>query len=229
MTVPSAIRISENEGDRAAPALRFCASVWMCPDQFELRSALKTTAIVGRTSDTSAISIRPIKSGKNRKRATIWSAVSAGAPVRLSPRMRSSKLTAPAGNSDTEASPRSTGSSPVTARISACTALRTASAGIRNGKNTSAAITATVTAATANPRRFMLTAAVTTLSHPSPMKRAITDEIEVQTCKLLLRNLRLLCYAFVTGVGADTLDHLSRNHPVGEITVFGDLHRAQDR
>ena len=35
------------------------------------------------------------------------------------------------------------------------------------------------------------------------MKRAITDEIEVQTCKLLLRNLRLLCDAFVTGVGAD--------------------------
>ena len=49
----------------------------------------------------------------------------------------------------------------------------------------------------------MLTAAVTTLSHPSPMKRAITDEIEVQTCKLLLRNLRLLCDAFVTEVGAD--------------------------
>jgi hypothetical protein len=35
------------------------------------------------------------------------------------------------------------------------------------------------------------------------MKRGITEEIEVQICKLLLRNLRLLCDAFVTGVGAD--------------------------
>ena len=106
----------------------------MWPDQFELRSALKMIAMVGRTSETSAISMRPVRNGKKRRRATTCSAVSAGAPVRLSPRLTSSKLTVPVGNSDTEALPRSTGSSPVTARISALTASRTASAGIRNGK-----------------------------------------------------------------------------------------------
>ena len=48
--------------------------------------------MVGRISDTSAISMRPISSGKNRSRATTCSAVSAGAPVRLSPRLTSLKL-----------------------------------------------------------------------------------------------------------------------------------------
>ena len=84
----------------------------MWPDQFELRSPLKTIAMVGRTSETSAISIRPVRKGKKRSRATTCSAVSAGAPVRLSPRLTSWKRTVPVGNSDTEVLPRSTGSSP---------------------------------------------------------------------------------------------------------------------
>ena len=136
MTVPSSIRISENDAVRPGLGLRFRASVSICPDQFELRSALKMIAMVGRTSETSAISMRPVRNGKKRRRATTCSAVSAGAPVRLSPRLTSSNLTVPVGNSDTEAPPRSTGSRPVTARISALTASRTASAGIRNGRIT---------------------------------------------------------------------------------------------
>src|SRR5262249_13398968 len=136
MIVPSAIRISENDAGRSGPGLRFRASVSMWPDQFELWSALKMIAMVGRTSETSAISMRPAKKGKKCRRATTCSAVSAGAPVRLSPSITSSKLTAPLGNSDTEVPPRSTGSSPVTARISALTASRTTSADIRNGKIT---------------------------------------------------------------------------------------------
>ena len=38
----------------------------------------------------------------------------------------------------------------------------------------------------------------------SPMKRTLTEEIEVQTCKLFFRNLRLLCDAFVAGGCADS-------------------------
>ena len=57
--MPSSIRISENDAVRPGLGLRFCASVSMWPDQFELRSALKTMAMVGRTSETSAISMRP--------------------------------------------------------------------------------------------------------------------------------------------------------------------------
>jgi len=132
------------------------------PGEFELWSALKMIAMVGRTSETSAISMRPAKKGKKRRRATTCSAVSAGAPVRLSPSITSSKLTAPVGNSDTEVPPRSTGSSPVTARISALTASRTASAGIRNGKITRAPIPTAAKATMTNPRRLMPTAAVTT-------------------------------------------------------------------
>jgi hypothetical protein len=36
----------------------------MWPDQFEVRSALKTMAMVGRTRETSAISMRPVRKGK---------------------------------------------------------------------------------------------------------------------------------------------------------------------
>ena len=39
--------------------------------------------MVGRISDTSAISMRPIRSGKKRSRALTCSAVSAGSPVLL--------------------------------------------------------------------------------------------------------------------------------------------------
>ena len=52
--------------------------------------------------------------GKERSRTTSCSAASAGAPVRSSPRLTSSKRTLPVGNSETDTSPRSTGSSPVT-------------------------------------------------------------------------------------------------------------------
>src|SRR5712675_1315009 len=75
MTVPSSIRISENDAARPGPGLRLRASVSICPDQFELRSALKMTAMVGRISETSAISMRPVRKGKNRRRATTRSAV----------------------------------------------------------------------------------------------------------------------------------------------------------
>jgi hypothetical protein len=34
-------------------------------DQFEVRSALKTMAMVGRTSETSAISMRPVRKEKS--------------------------------------------------------------------------------------------------------------------------------------------------------------------
>ena len=136
----------------------------MWPDQFELRSGLNTMATVGRTSETSAISIRPVRNGKNRRRATTCLAVSAGAPVRLSPRLTSSKLTRPVGNRDTDAPPRSTGSSPVTARISALTASRTVSAGIRNGRIKTVPNPATSTAMTASPRRLMPTGVTTRFS-----------------------------------------------------------------
>ena len=79
--MPSSIRISENDAVRPGLGLRLWASVSMWPDQFELRSALKMIAMVGRTSETSAISMRPARKGKNRRRATTCSAVSAGAPV----------------------------------------------------------------------------------------------------------------------------------------------------
>ena len=119
-------------------------------------------AMVGRTKETSAISMRPVRKGKKRRRATTFSAVSAGAPVRLSSRLTSLKLTVPVGNSETEAPPRSTGSSPVTARISALTASRTASAGIRNGRITRTQTPTMAKPRTTNARRLMPTAAVTT-------------------------------------------------------------------
>src|SRR5437763_1538186 len=40
----------------------------MCRDQFEPPSGAKLTVMVGRTSVTSAISIRPLSKGKNRRR-----------------------------------------------------------------------------------------------------------------------------------------------------------------
>ena len=55
--------------------------------------------MVGRSSDTSAISTRPTRSGKKRSRAVSRSAVSAG--LLASPRATSAKLTLPEGNSET--------------------------------------------------------------------------------------------------------------------------------
>ncbi len=143
----------------SACRLRASAAMWF--DQFEVRSALKTMVTVGRTSSTSAISMRPISSGKKRSRATTCSAVSAGLPVLLSVSRTSSKRTAPRGNSETEASPRSTGSSPVTARISACTAARTLSAGMNSDSEMRIPAPTASTAATAITRRLMPTGAVT--------------------------------------------------------------------
>ena len=113
--------------------------------------------MVGRTSSMSAISIRPIRSGKNRRRASTCSAVSAVAPVRLSPSVTSSRLTLPLGKSDTETPPRTTGSSPVTARISAFTASRTEFAGMSNATIRNAQVAARIKAATASPRRLVPT------------------------------------------------------------------------
>ena len=53
--------------------------------------------MVGRTSDTSAISTRPMRSGKKRRRTTSCSTVIAGSPVRLSPSATWSKTTVPDG------------------------------------------------------------------------------------------------------------------------------------
>ena len=136
----------------------------MWPDQFELPSASKAMVMVGRTSVTSAISMRPISSGKKRSRATSV----LGGERRMCRRAgrrgcTSSKRTLPVGNSDTATAPRSTGSSPVTARICGLDGAR---ARCRPG---SAATSAKArqsptakTAATASPRRLMPTAAVTT-------------------------------------------------------------------
>ena len=202
MTVPSSTRISENDAVRPGLGLRFCASVSICLDQFELRSALKMIAMVGRTSETSAISMRPVRNGKKRRRATTCSAVSAGTPVRLSPRLTSSKRTLPVGNSDTEAPPRSTGSRPVTARISALTASRTASAGTRNGKITRAPIPTAARATTANPRRLMPTVAVTTrLSSfaAGESGRLYRGNRSCKPATPTLEALQSLCDAFVAG------------------------------
>ena len=53
----------------------------------------------GRTSETSAISIRPANSGKNRSRAVSRSAASTG--LESSPSVTLAKLIEPVGNSET--------------------------------------------------------------------------------------------------------------------------------
>src|SRR5262249_8023220 len=85
---------------------------------------------------------------------------------------------APDVNSDTEVPPRSTGSSPVTARISALTASRTASAGIRNGKITRAPIPTAAKAKMMKPTRLMSTAAVTTRLSQNPHRLSPADITE---------------------------------------------------
>jgi hypothetical protein len=68
ITVPSAIRISENDAIRSGLGCKARASVSTWPAQFERPPCAKTTLMVGRASVTSAISMRPIKNGKKRRR-----------------------------------------------------------------------------------------------------------------------------------------------------------------
>ena len=83
-------------GERRRPCafgfwLRASASIR--PDQLERPSGSRSTAMVGRSSDTSAISTCPSSSGKKRNRAVSRSAVSAG--LLASPSTTSPKLTLP--------------------------------------------------------------------------------------------------------------------------------------
>jgi len=128
-TVPFLMRISENAAARCAFGFWLRASASIRPDQLERPSFSRSTAIVGRSSDTSAISTRPTSSGKKRKRAVSRSAVSAG--FLASPRTTSPKLTLPEGNSVTVVGPPRIGFKPVTARISLKTWRRTVSGEIR--------------------------------------------------------------------------------------------------
>ena len=62
--VPSLMPISENDAVRSGLGSSARASDPISPDQFDWPSGKKVTVIVGRTSVTSAISIRPASSGK---------------------------------------------------------------------------------------------------------------------------------------------------------------------
>src|SRR5262249_53255816 len=84
-----------------------------------------------------------------------------GSPLWSSPRTTLWKVTVPDGNNETDMSPRSTGSSPVTAWISLATASRTLLAGMKNDSATKLMTTAAITAPTAIARRFKPVAAVT--------------------------------------------------------------------
>ena len=63
-TVPSLMPISENDALRSGSGWSAWASDWISPDQFVSPSGRNVTVIVGRTSVTSAISMRPASSGK---------------------------------------------------------------------------------------------------------------------------------------------------------------------
>ncbi len=155
--VPPSMRISENAASRcAADWLRVSASI--NPDQLDWPFGFNSTEIFGRSSVTSAISTRPISRGKNRRRAVKRSATSAGCLA--SPRITSSKLTLPVGNSETLAFPRRTGSSPVTPRISPRTCWRTVSAEIRYPAVVRTSSPPAITASRIIPRRFKPVAAV---------------------------------------------------------------------
>ena len=161
IAVPSVMRISENDLIRSGLGVSACASVSICPTQFDEPSDAKAIMMVGRTSVTSAISMRPNRKERNRSRTSNCSAESAGAPVRLSPRLTSLKRTLPVGNSETDTSPRSTGSRPVTSLICALTASRTVSAGITTERIERRTSPAPSRLATAIPTRLMPVAAVT--------------------------------------------------------------------
>ena len=128
-TVPFLMRISEKAATRCVSGLLLRASASISPDQLEPPFVSRSTTMVGRSSDTSAISTRPANSGKKRSRAVSRSAVRAGWPP--SPSTTSSKLMLPVGNSLTVVSPRSVGLRPVTMRISLSTWARTTSGEIR--------------------------------------------------------------------------------------------------
>ena len=160
-TVPPSTRISENDiapSPRLASGLSARVSEAISGAQFERRFSSIVTAMRGWVSTMSAISMRPVSSGKKRSRAVSRSAVSGGS--RSSPSTTSEKLTLPVGKSETETAPRIIGSSPVTARICAFTASRTLSAGIRKETTASAPNTKMTSAATANPRRLKPVTAV---------------------------------------------------------------------
>src|SRR6516162_4759507 len=72
--------ISENEAVDSECGWSARASDEMSPDQLDSPAAEKATLIVGRTRVTSAISIRPSRSGKYRSRAISSSATTAGSP-----------------------------------------------------------------------------------------------------------------------------------------------------
>ena len=157
-TVPLWMRISEKAAVRCAFGFWLTASACIRPDQLERPSGPTSTMMVGWSSDTSAISTLPISSGKKRRRALSRSAVSAGLPV--GPSTTSAKLTRPEGNSDTLTRPRRVGFSPVTARISLNTCLRTVSAEIRALAATNTPPPTATTASSKNPRRFRPVVAV---------------------------------------------------------------------
>ena len=162
--VPSATRISENDSLRSvrfASGFRLRERVSTSADQLERPWVSNVTAMRGRISATSAISMRPSSSGSSRSCTISRSADSAASPPCSSPSTTWPRITRAEGNSETVASPSSTGSSPVTARISACTVSRTWSAGMNRGTSASAPMPAAITAAIPTPSRFKPLAAIT--------------------------------------------------------------------
>ncbi len=136
------------------------------PDQFELPSGVEDDVDASAAPATRRRSRcgRPA-AGRSAAARPACSAVSAGRRRRSSPRLTSSKLTVPVGNSDTVTAPRSTGSSPVTARISALTASRTAVRRDQKRQQSRARRSRRhAKATTASPRRLMPVAAVTDAS-----------------------------------------------------------------
>ena len=121
--------ISENAATRSDCGASARASDDIKPDQLDSPVAENATLMVGRTKVTSAISMRPASSGKYRSRAISSSAATAGSPAVWLASTTLRKRTLPDGNSNNEMSSPSTGSRPVTARISAFTASRTEAAG----------------------------------------------------------------------------------------------------
>ena len=102
---------------RVAPASGCAPALRSAPDQLDCPSGSRSTAMVGRSSETSAISTRPISSGKNRSRAVSRSAVSAGSRWRRRA-STSAKLTLPFGKQRNGGRAAQHGSRPVTARKS---------------------------------------------------------------------------------------------------------------
>src|SRR6516164_1103580 len=177
--------ISENEAVDSECGWSARASDEMSPDQLDPPAAEKATLIVGRTRVTSAISMRPSRSGKYRSRAISSSATTGGSPDGSLARLTLWKRTLPDGNSDSEISSPKAGSSPVTARISYFTASRTEAAGNKDGMPTNTIITAAMTRAASIATRLTPMAAFTGRFSDCYETRGIyraTDS--VQTCGL---------------------------------------------